>query len=107
MFNEIGWGEILVLLVAAIFIFGPDRLPDVARQAGRMVRTVRQMATNARTQLADELGPEFADLDLRDLNPKALVQKHLFDDLDDETPQRLGHQPLDKGESAPYDVEAT
>jgi len=107
VFDEIGWGEILLLLVAAIFIFGPDRLPEVARQAGKMVRTVRQLATNARSQLADELGPEFGDMDLRNLSPKALVQKHLLDDLDDETPQRSGHRPLDKDEPAPYDVEAT
>ncbi len=107
MLDEIGWGEILMLLVAAVFIFGPDRLPEVARQAGKMLRTVRQLATNARSQLADELGPEFKDIDLRDLSPKALVQKHLLDDLDDESPQRAGHRPLDKDELAPYDVEAT
>jgi len=107
VFDEIGWGEILMLLVAAIFIFGPDRLPEVARQAGKMLRTVRQMATNARSQLADELGPEFKDLDLREFTPKALVQKHLVDDPDDTAPQRPGHRPLDKGELAPYDVEAT
>lgn len=107
MFDDIGWGELLVLFVFAVFIFGPDRLPEVARQAGKMLRTVRQMASNARSQLADELGPEFAEMDLRDLSPKALVQKHLLDDLDDDSPQRAGHRPLDKDEPAPYDVEAT
>jgi sec-independent protein translocase protein TatB len=57
VFEGIGWGEILMLLGAAIFIFGPDRLPEVARQAGKMLRTARQLASNARSQLADELGP--------------------------------------------------
>ena len=104
---DIGLPEFLVLAVVAIFVFGPDRLPDVARQAGRMLRSARTMLTQARSQLNEELGPGFADLDLRDLNPRALVQKHLLDDLEDERPQRDGHRPLEKGEPPPYDTDAT
>ena len=81
---DIGLAEILVLLVVAIFVFGPDRLPDVARQAGRALRQVRAMVGNARSQLADELGPEFADYDLKDLHPRSLVRKHLLDDLEED-----------------------
>ncbi|HEY7045122.1 MAG TPA: Sec-independent protein translocase protein TatB, partial [Nocardioidaceae bacterium] len=61
---DIGLPEFLVLAVVALFVFGPDKLPDVARQAGRMLRSARQMLTQAKSQLSDELGPEFADLDL-------------------------------------------
>jgi sec-independent protein translocase protein TatB len=106
---DIGIAEILVLLVVAIFVFGPDRLPQVARQAGRTLRQVRQMVHNARTQLSDELGPEFSDVDLRDLNPRHLVRKHLLDDIDsdEESTVRPGHRPLKDGERAPYDSEAT
>ncbi len=105
---DIGLPEFMVLAVVAIFVFGPDRLPDVARQAGRMLRQARVMLTNARSQLSEELGPEFANLDLNDLNPRALVKKHLLDDIeDDDTPQRPGHRPLKQGEPAPYDVDAT
>ena len=105
---DIGLPEFMVLAIIAVFIFGPDRLPDVARQAGRLVKQVRQLATTARAQIADELGPEFADLDLRDLSPKALVQKHLLNDIEgDETPQRRGHRPLEQGERAPFDDDAT
>jgi|SRR4051812_20455473 sec-independent protein translocase protein TatB len=106
---DIGLPEFLVLAVVAIFVFGPDRLPDVARQAGRMLRQARVMLTNARSQLSDELGPEFANLDLTDLNPRALVKKHLLDDIEDDDPKpsRPGHRPLDRGEPAPYDIDAT
>jgi sec-independent protein translocase protein TatB len=106
---DIGLPEFLVLAVVALFVFGPDKLPDVARQAGRMLRSARQMLTQAKSQLSDELGPEFADLDLSDLNPRSLVKKHLLDDLDadDDKPARPGHRPLDRGEAAPYDVDAT
>lgn len=107
---DVGLPEMLVLAILAIFVFGPDKLPDVARQAGRMLRQGRVMLTNARSQLSDEFGPEVANMDLRDLSPRALVKKHLLDDLEDdndETPQRAGHRPLELDESAPYDEEAT
>jgi sec-independent protein translocase protein TatB len=106
---DVGLPEFLVLAIVAIFVFGPDRLPEVARQAGRFVRQLREMVTAARSQLSDELGPEFRDLDLKDMNPRSLVRKHLLDDLedDDETPVRPGHRPLQSGERAPYDTEAT
>ncbi|WP_131745442.1 Sec-independent protein translocase protein TatB [Frankia sp. Cppng1_Ct_nod] len=82
MFNGVGWGEIAVLLVIGLFVFGPERLPKVARDAGRVLRQVRQMATGMREELRSELGPELADLDLRTLHPKTFVRKHLFEDDD-------------------------
>ncbi|CAA9373086.1 MAG: Twin-arginine translocation protein TatB [uncultured Nocardioidaceae bacterium] len=107
---DVGPAEFLLLLIVAIFVFGPDRLPDVARQAARLVRSARSTLSTARAQISDELGPELGNLDMRDLNPRTLVQKHLLDDLEDDdtdTPQRVGHRPLKSGESAPYDDEAT
>ncbi len=56
---DIGLPEFMVLALVAIFVFGPDKLPEVARQAGRLVRQARTLANSARDQLADELGPEF------------------------------------------------
>lgn len=108
---DIGLPEFMVLALVAVFVFGPDRLPEVARQAAKMLKTARKTLAAAKAQVSDELGPEYANLDLRDLSPRALVQKHLLDDLnfDDEvaTPARAGHRPLELGEDAPYDLEAT
>jgi sec-independent protein translocase protein TatB len=104
---DVGLPEFMVLALVAIFVFGPDKLPDVARQAARMLRSARSMLTSAKSQISDELGPEFSNLDFADLNPRALVKKHLLDDLEDETPQRPGHRPLEKGEVAPFDTDAT
>jgi sec-independent protein translocase protein TatB len=47
-----------------------------------LLRYVRSMAGNAQQQLSKELGPEFEDVDIRDLNPKAFIQKHLLDDVE-------------------------
>ncbi|WP_375423263.1 sec-independent translocase [uncultured Friedmanniella sp.] len=73
--------EFLLLLVLAIILFGPERLPDLARKAARIVQYVRTLAGNAQDQLSKELGPGFENLDFRDLNPKAFVQKHLLDEV--------------------------
>jgi sec-independent protein translocase protein TatB len=79
---DINAPEFLLLLVLAVILFGPERLPDLARKAARVVRYIRTMAGSAQQQLSQELGPGFEDLDIRDLNPRTFVQKHLLDDVE-------------------------
>ncbi|HZA03884.1 MAG TPA: sec-independent translocase [Propionibacteriaceae bacterium] len=79
---DINAPEFVLLIVLAIILFGPERLPDLARKAARLIRYVRTMASSAQEQLSKELGPEFENVDLRDLNPRTFVQKHLLDDVE-------------------------
>ena len=72
--------KLLFLAVIALVIFGPNELPRIARQAGRALRDLRQIAEGAKADLREDLGPEFQDFDFEDLNPRRFVQKHLFDD---------------------------
>jgi sec-independent protein translocase protein TatB len=121
----LGWPEVLALVVIALLVFGPEKLPQAAAQAGRTLRQIRQMANNARSDLQDNLGPEFANFDPTDLNPKNFVRKHLLQDLEDDW-NRPAHDPdtpappsyagsyaaavddqLGYGEIPPYDSEAT
>jgi sec-independent protein translocase protein TatB len=104
--------KLLVLGVLALVIFGPDQLPKIASQAGRALRDLRRMAEGAKADLRDGLGPEFADFDINDLNPRNFVRKHLLDDPDDEDgpdsrPREATASSLLPGESPPYDAEAT
>ena len=78
---DVGAPELLVLAVIAVILFGPEKLPEFARKAARVINYVRTMANSAQQQLRDELGPEFSDVDVRDLNPKTFIQKHLLDDV--------------------------
>jgi len=110
----VGLPEFLVIFVVAILVFGPDRLPEFARQAGRFLRQVRQFTQAARDDLRNELGPEFANLELTDLDPRQVVRKHILEAMDEEpddaagtVPVRPGLRPLERGERPPYDVEAT
>ena len=110
MFHNLGWSELVVLVVIGLIIFGPDRLPKAAADAAKMLRQLRSMARNATADLKAELGPEMADLDLASLHPKRFVAS-VFED-DDEAVASVSRgpeqpRPLAPGESPPYDREAT
>ena len=105
----IGLAEFLVIGVVALLVFGPDRLPDFARQAGRMVRQLRTVTRQTRDDLRSELGPDYADFELTDLDPRKAIRKHIMEawDDEDEEPRPRKERPLKAGETPPYDVEAT
>jgi sec-independent protein translocase protein TatB len=136
MFDSIGMAEILVLIVAALFILGPERLPEAMAWVGRSVRKARDFATGARNQLREEIGPEFDEFrkpleqlrDLRRFDPKRAVTQHIFDG--DSDPLGLAElegkgaaqgggakpaqangakapEPLAEGERPPLDPDAT
>jgi sec-independent protein translocase protein TatB len=113
----IGPLELVVIGIVAVLVFGPDRLPEFARTAARLLRQVRQMVNTAQDDLRNELGPEFADLDVRDLNPRSFVRKHLLEGIDEDDAEAFDkpvsatmtedHPRLPAGQRAPYDTEAT
>ncbi|QIK72846.1 Sec-independent protein translocase subunit TatB [Propioniciclava coleopterorum] len=70
--------EIIVLGALAIIIFGPEKLPELARKAARVLAYLRKIGDDARGQLREELGPEFDNFNITDLNPKNLVARHLL-----------------------------
>lgn len=87
VFGNIGWGETMILLVAALVILGPERLPGAIGWVVTSLRQVREYAAGAGEQLRGELGPEFEDLgkpladlrQMRAMSPKAVITKHLLD----------------------------
>jgi len=111
----VGLTELAVIAFIAVLVFGPDRLPDLARQAGRFAKQASKMARSARDELRDELGPEFADLELTDLDPRSIVRKHIMEAMNDEDDddevsarrRRRQQVELAEGELPPYDAEAT
>jgi sec-independent protein translocase protein TatB len=91
VFN-IGPLEFVVLAAVALVVFGPDKLPQLAKDAARMLRTLRDIAQGARSQLNSELGPEFADFDLSSLNPRTAIKNALLGD-DELRPDLSGMNP--------------
>jgi sec-independent protein translocase protein TatB len=105
----VGLPELAVIAFVAVLVFGPDKLPEFARQAGRMARQVRKFANDARDELRDELGPDYADLELRDLDPRTIVRQHIAEAMNEAMaePVPARHRALHVGETPPFDSEAT
>ena len=104
MFGGLGWPEAGVLLLLGLFIFGPDRLPGIAQEAGKNLRKLRVYLKGMTDDLKTELGPEVGALDLRSLHPREFVRKHL---LEDEEPEPTRRPVLAAGEPAPWDPDTT
>ncbi|MEY4000448.1 MAG: hypothetical protein RLZZ626_803 [Actinomycetota bacterium] len=117
--------KILILLVIAVFVLGPDRLPQYAQQLARLVKSLRRMAEGAKDQLKSELGDDYEDLDWRKLDPRQydprrIIREALLEDLDpkdfeaSKQPIVAGPlmnldapAPIAKGEKPPFDSEST
>ena len=81
MFN-IGFGEILLIAVVGLLVFGPDRLPDAVKRGSAMIRQLRDMASDARKQVVDASGMDEAETarvvaDLRELHPRRIASSVL------------------------------
>ena len=105
VFGDLGWAEVAVLLVLALFVFGPDRLPGLAQDVGRTIRKGRTMLRGMTADLKAELGPEVGDLDLASLHPKRFVESIWNEDDEPVRPQRSAD--LSAGELAPWDPDTT
>ena len=62
MFANVGWGEMLVLLVVGLLVLGPERLPGAIRWTAGALRQARDYLSGMTTQLREDIGPEFDDL---------------------------------------------
>jgi sec-independent protein translocase protein TatB len=115
MFDSIGWGEIIVLALAALFIFGPERLPHLAKDAAAGLKRVRTAITGVREQMNESLGDDFSelrDLDLRKYHPKTFIRSQLLGDDDvpvgkAAAPMAAAVRPRDRTTPPPYDPDAT
>jgi sec-independent protein translocase protein TatB len=133
MFANVGWGEMLVLVVVGLVVLGPERLPGAIRWTAGALRQARDYLSGMTTQLREDIGPEFDDLreplselqKLRGMTPRAALTKHLFDGddslftgkFDRPAPERLAAPtepvPSPAGSEtaatgpAPFDVDAT
>ncbi|WHM36768.1 sec-independent translocase [Streptomyces sp. BPTC-684] len=82
MFNDIGPMELVTLVVLAVLIFGPDKLPKLIQDVSGFIRKIRSFSETAKADIRAELGPEFKDFEFEDLNPKTFVRKQLMDNDD-------------------------
>lgn len=109
MFANVGWGEMLVLVIAGLVILGPERLPGAIRWTSGALRQARDYISGATTQLREDLGPEFDDLreplselqKLRGMTPRAALTKHLLDGDDSIFTGRFDGSPKSEKPGSP------
>lgn len=117
-----GW-EFVIIIVVAMLVIGPERLPGYAEQLGALVRRGRDLLQTAKARVDDELGPEFSDVDWSKLDPRQYDPRKIVRDalLDDSPPPYSRTADRDGGPNgsprsaapaaepgrAPYDDEAT
>ncbi|MFF8941258.1 sec-independent translocase [Streptomyces sp. NPDC014864] len=77
MFNDVGPLELVTLVVLAVLVFGPDKLPKVVQDVMRTIRKIREFSESAKQDIRNEMGPEFKDFEFEDLNPKTFLRKQL------------------------------
>ena len=80
MFNDIGPLELVTLVVLAVLVFGPEKLPKMIQDVSRTIRKIREFSESAKQDIRQELGPEFKDFEFEDLNPKTFIRKQLDND---------------------------
>jgi sec-independent protein translocase protein TatB len=80
VFNDIGPLELITLVVLAVLVFGPDKLPKVIQDVMRTIKKIREFSESAKADIREELGPDFKDFDFEDLNPKTFLRKQLDND---------------------------
>ena len=112
----INGGELLILIVVAIIVVGPERMPEYAKQLREWVVGLRTMVDQGRDQLKDEVGEDvdWSQLDPRQYDPRRIVREALNDPAPNTTaravvvPAAVETQADPAGSPrAPFDSEAT
>jgi len=87
VFNMSG-SEIIVLLLLALIVLGPERLPDAVRSFGRVYGQVRRMGDGFRTEMRSALEEPVRELrETADLARRAVMEAPEPDDEPDDEPE--------------------
>jgi sec-independent protein translocase protein TatB len=99
----IGLPELAVIAFFGVVLLGPDKLPGLAKQLAHGIKAAKRMGDSVRDDLRSSLGDDYADLELRDLNPRELVRRQVMealaerddeDELDDESVEEIVDEVL-------------
>ena len=66
----INGSELIILIVIALVVLGPEKLPEYTRSLTQWIRRMRDMAEGAKTQFKEETGTDFDEVDWRRYDPR-------------------------------------
>ena len=118
MIFGLSFEKVLIIVIIAAFLIGPQKLPEYAVQLARAVKSIRKMADSAQARVREEMGPEFEDLDWRKMDPRQYDPRRIIREalIDDEP---VAVKPITQSQSAarkraardglptPFDSEST
>ncbi len=90
---DIGFWELLVIAVVLLLVMGPERLPEVAKQAAFFIRKARQSVYRLRSEMKSEIdGTPFADIEAakREISDFKNDLKQFGRDLADSAENKVG-----------------
>lgn len=78
--------KLIIVVVIALIVIGPEKLPGFAHKLGELVRNVKRMADGAKDRLREEMGPEFDEVNWKQLDPRQYDPRRIIRDalLEDE-----------------------
>jgi sec-independent protein translocase protein TatB len=79
VFFDMGPLEVIALVILAVIVFGPEKLPKVIKDVSTFIRKIREFSDSAKEDIREQLGPEFKDFEFEDLNPRTFLRKHVLD----------------------------
>ncbi|AIY01477.1 hypothetical protein ART_1878 [Arthrobacter sp. PAMC 25486] len=90
--------ELVLIVVVAVLVIGPARLPEYVEKLKNLIREVRRMASGARETIKEEAGVDIDDIDWKKLDPRQydprrIIREALIDDEDVETLNSLKMAP--------------
>ncbi|TFE48112.1 hypothetical protein E3E14_18640 [Streptomyces sp. ICN441] len=77
MFADVSPLKLIVLAALGFLLFGPEKLPGAVRNGLALLRAVREFSGSTQERIRSEWGPEFADFEFRDMDPRTLLRRHL------------------------------
>ncbi|KAM9864014.1 twin-arginine translocase TatA/TatE family subunit [Leucobacter sp. BZR 635] len=78
--DGLSFGKIIIILVIAMFVIGPSKLPEYTKKLSDFVRSIKRAADGAKDRLKDEMGPEFDDVDWKQLDPRQYDPRRIIRD---------------------------
>jgi sec-independent protein translocase protein TatB len=121
---DISVEKVVLLLIIAVLVLGPTKLPEYAKKLGRLIRELRRMASGAQEKIRQELGPDFEDIDWRKMDPRQydprrIIREALSEEealpepatsIQTPPPPSAPPRPAERlaaGQKAPFDDEST
>ncbi|WP_231447000.1 twin-arginine translocase TatA/TatE family subunit [Brevibacterium zhoupengii] len=98
--------EMLILVVVALVVIGPKRLPEYAQKLRDLVRQMRRMAEGAKDSVRRDFGDEFNDVDWQKLDPRQYDPRRIVREALVEEDSAIRESKLRESSAASSDASA-